>query len=252
MLDDRVVPHATLHKRRKRICSMHMRLAVVFSLAAIATVMAATGLFAVAPASALPPRLMDGDADCDGIVSSVDAAVILQANAGLLSATPCPEVADVNFDYEVDSLDAAIVLQMVADLCCPQLAAELSTVSIPAGVPFAHPVEMSLAVTNPGDTPVTRRYNSGQSYDFIVRNQSDAIVWQWSFGMAFTEAIEHRTWAPGETVTYSAVWNQVSNGGNQAPAGPHTVTGRDVGCSLTPPRACDLGQKLEFYIVPPP
>ncbi len=229
-----------------------MRIGIVFTLAAVAAIMAAAGLLVVAPTSALPPRLTDGDANCDGNVDSVDAAVILQASAGLIDATPCPDVADVNFDYEVNSLDAAIVLQMVAALCCPQLAAELSIVTLPTGAPYGELMDMTLTITNTGDAPVTRRYNSGQSYDFIVRDGDDIVIWQWSFGMAFTEAIEHRTWAPGETVTYSAVWDQQDYLDNQVPAGPYSLSGRDVGCSLTPPRACDLSRQLDFEIVPPP
>jgi hypothetical protein len=57
-----------------------------------------------------------GDADCDGAADSVDAALVLQSDAGLLASVPCHEPADVNNDAAVDSLDAALILQCVAGL----------------------------------------------------------------------------------------------------------------------------------------
>jgi hypothetical protein len=60
-----------------------------------------------------------GDASCDGTLTSIDAAVTLQANAGLLSSAPCGYKADVNHDGRVDSIDAALMLQRVAGLIPP-------------------------------------------------------------------------------------------------------------------------------------
>ncbi len=61
-----------------------------------------------------PVRL--GDANCNGIVNPIDAALILQINAGLLSALSCEENADVNGDGSIDAVDAALVLQFSARL----------------------------------------------------------------------------------------------------------------------------------------
>jgi hypothetical protein len=60
-----------------------------------------------------------GDASCDGTLTSIDAAVTLQANAGLLSSAPCGYKADVNHDGRVDSIDAALMLQRIAGLIPP-------------------------------------------------------------------------------------------------------------------------------------
>ncbi|MDZ4277819.1 MAG: dockerin type I repeat-containing protein [Dehalococcoidia bacterium] len=56
------------------------------------------------------------DANCDGLTSSVDAALVLQFDAGLVNWLPCPVTADANGDGWVDSLDAALILQRVAGL----------------------------------------------------------------------------------------------------------------------------------------
>ena len=61
-----------------------------------------------------PARL--GDVDCNGVVTSIDAALILQLTAGVVSFLFCPESADVNGDGETTSIDAAIILQFTAGL----------------------------------------------------------------------------------------------------------------------------------------
>jgi hypothetical protein len=58
----------------------------------------------------------NGDANCNGPANVIDAALILQFGAGLLSALSCPHAADVNGDGSVDSRDAALVLQFTAGL----------------------------------------------------------------------------------------------------------------------------------------
>ena len=62
--------------------------------------------------TATPPLL--GDVNCSAAVDSIDATLVLQLSAGLLSTLPCAENADVNEDQEVDSLDALNILFLVA------------------------------------------------------------------------------------------------------------------------------------------
>ena len=57
-----------------------------------------------------------GDVNCDGAVTSVDAALILQLEAGLIAALPCPANGDLSGDGSVDSIDAALILQFTAGL----------------------------------------------------------------------------------------------------------------------------------------
>ena len=64
----------------------------------------------------MPPLIFIGDANCDGTVNSIDAAIILQSSAELLAFLPCPLNADVNRDRTINSIDAAIVLQFTAGL----------------------------------------------------------------------------------------------------------------------------------------
>ena len=49
-------------------------------------------------------------------MSSIDAALVLQHEAGLLETLDCLAGADVNFDGNIDSRDALLILQDVAGL----------------------------------------------------------------------------------------------------------------------------------------
>ncbi len=69
----------------------------------------------VGPQGSGPPSLI-GDADCSSSVSSIDAALVLQYDAGLLETLDCLAGADVNRDGTIDSIDAALILQDVAGL----------------------------------------------------------------------------------------------------------------------------------------
>ncbi len=63
-----------------------------------------------------PPAILLGDANCDGRVDSIDAALILQYSAGLLRALNCQQGGDVNRDGHINSIDSALILQYIAGL----------------------------------------------------------------------------------------------------------------------------------------
>jgi subtilisin-like proprotein convertase family protein len=63
----------------------------------------------------IPAKAM-GDANDDGSVDSIDAALVLQLTAGLVVSVENPASADVNDDGEINPLDAALILQFVAGL----------------------------------------------------------------------------------------------------------------------------------------
>ena len=57
-----------------------------------------------------------GDVDCNSDVNSIDAALVLQFDAGLIATLPCLPAGDVNGDSEINSIDAALILQFTAGL----------------------------------------------------------------------------------------------------------------------------------------
>lgn len=57
-----------------------------------------------------------GDANCDGVVNSIDANVVLQQSARLIESAQCAGAADANRDGAVQSIDATLILQYEAGL----------------------------------------------------------------------------------------------------------------------------------------
>lgn len=75
----------------------------------------------VAPPTATPtatagPAKMCGDVNDDGLVNSIDAQLILQLKANLISSLPNEPSGDVNDDGQLTSVDAALILQRTAGL----------------------------------------------------------------------------------------------------------------------------------------
>ncbi|OGO50571.1 MAG: hypothetical protein A2148_04795 [Chloroflexi bacterium RBG_16_68_14] len=62
------------------------------------------------------PTFFLGDANCNGSVNSIDAALVLQLEAGFIDSLPCPENSDLNHDGSTSSLDATLILQYDAGL----------------------------------------------------------------------------------------------------------------------------------------
>lgn len=63
---------------------------------------------------------------------------------------------------------------------------------------------LELKVSNNGDTPYTANHRTGQIYDFIISDKNGKKIWQWSDGMAFTQALSTTTIAPHSFEVYTA------------------------------------------------
>ena len=76
---------------------------------------APTNTATTAPPTATTPGLL-GDVNCNQAVDAIDAALLLQLIAGLLSSLDCEADADVNLDGNSNSIDVALILQFIAGL----------------------------------------------------------------------------------------------------------------------------------------
>jgi hypothetical protein len=72
------------------------------------------------------------------------------------------------------------------------------------------PVNITLAITNISKQTVSFTH-TGMDFDFVVTNDTDNVIYQWSIGRAFPlfEMIEQLR--PGENVTATFTWPQICN-----------------------------------------
>ena len=73
-------------------------------------------------------------------------------------------------------------------------------------------VTFTLSMTNTLAVAATLQFSSGQQLDFQVFRADGAPVWTWSADKGFTQALDSRTLAAGETVTWSATWTPSMKG----------------------------------------
>ncbi len=67
----------------------------------------------------ITPHIAIADVDCGGSVNAIDALLVLQFSASLVSALDCLDAADVNLDHIINAVDAALILQIDAGLIPP-------------------------------------------------------------------------------------------------------------------------------------
>lgn len=90
------------------------------------------------------------------------------------------------------------------------------------------PVELTLAVTNPGPTPITLTAPSSQRYDFTVLKDG-AAIWRWSAGRMFLTVLTDLTIPPGETRAFTETWDQRDQSGQPVGPGEYVVVGTLIG-----------------------
>jgi len=85
-------------------------------------------------------------------------------------------------------------------------------------------VVMKMTVVNPFSESVTLQFTSGQTYDFAIWDSNGQKVWQWSDGKVFTQALQQRELAAGESYDVSTRWT-VPEGGTRLPPGLYRIKG---------------------------
>ena len=82
--------------------------------------------------------------------------------------------------------------------------------------PPGEPIEMRISVTNCADSARSLQYATTQRYDMVVSSARTAReFWRSSTGQTFDQVRSDETYEPGETKTYTEVWDQKSDSGEQ-------------------------------------
>lgn len=92
--------------------------------------------------------------------------------------------------------------------------------------PVAGGHRFTLVAANTSDKLLPLRFNSGQSYDFVVTERATGReVWRWSKEQFFTSVVRTESIRPNARWTFEAVWNHVDGDGNTVSPGAYEVTG---------------------------
>ncbi|HHV06843.1 MAG TPA: LysM peptidoglycan-binding domain-containing protein [Firmicutes bacterium] len=101
---------------------------------------------------------------------------------------------------------------------CFRLTLSTDRTSYPRGTP----VTMKLTKTNTCRRTQTLTYLTGQRYEFEIR-QDNRLIWRWSDGRAFSQAVQRIHARPGETLVFTEQWPQVDSAGRQVEPGRYRV-----------------------------
>jgi hypothetical protein len=97
-------------------------------------------------------------------------------------------------------------------------------------------VRLSIHVTNSTDRPIELRFSSGQTHDFVILDASGAEVWRWSAERMFTQALQTRSLAAGESISYEERWSPDNA------SGTFTAVGRVASTNLP------IEKRVEFTL----
>ena len=68
-------------------------------------------------------------------------------------------------------------------------------------------VTLTLNITNAGDKRIELNFPSGQTHDFVVLDSAGAVVWKWSEGRLFTQAMQNKLLTSRESAKFEEKWN---------------------------------------------
>lgn len=90
-----------------------------------------------------------------------------------------------------------------------------------------HRVEFTFVVQNPTSSTVHYDFATGQQFDVTIVDPHGVEIWKWSQDRLFTQQLTALDLRPGESKTYSAIWD--TGTATFVPAGQYTAT-----ATLTP------------------
>jgi Intracellular proteinase inhibitor len=73
-------------------------------------------------------------------------------------------------------------------------------------------VRLALQVVNQSPRRLEIDFPNGQTRDFVIYDAAGREVWRWSRGRLFTQAVQNKFLAAGDTVVYEERWDSASPG----------------------------------------
>lgn len=85
-------------------------------------------------------------------------------------------------------------------------------------------IRMNVTVCNRSSSTVTLYFHSYQLYDAVAYSgRTGRLVWRWSDGQFFPQALTSRDVAPGCTWSFPLEWSQVDSAGQQVAPGSYIL-----------------------------
>lgn len=84
-------------------------------------------------------------------------------------------------------------------------------------------VKLQFSITNISNKPIQLQFSSGQEFDYFIYNKNRELVYQWSEGRFFTQAIKTITLEPNDQLAYTEYWDGQTKSGTRATSGTYTV-----------------------------
>ena len=85
------------------------------------------------------------------------------------------------------------------------------------------PVSLLLVAVNDSSREIDLKFPSAKRHDFIVKDDQGRVVWEWSAGQAFAQAIVERRLSPGQGLTSAAVWDQRTSDNGPVKPGKYEI-----------------------------
>lgn len=122
-----------------------------------------------------------------------------------------------------------LILMLLASLGStePATSAQASSINVELSLDKARycmgeTVEITLKLTNQGRSKVAFEFNNGQMYDFALI-KGGQVVWQWSHGRVFVQALTTLSFEPGEVRIFRERWTQKNADGALVQAGEYEM-----------------------------
>ena len=90
---------------------------------------------------------------------------------------------------------------------------------------IGEPVRMTLRFTNRSKQALQLTFPSSKMHDFTAADEDGRIVWRWSHGRAFAQALQERTVLAGGSLKREVAWDGSDNKGNRVDPGDYKVKG---------------------------
>lgn len=150
----------------------------------------------------------------------------------MLSCGPGPRSATIDSTTATPATTDTVATAPATDTAT----ARGGTLASSLDVSVAEGVRLALHITNTSTQPIEVQFSSGQTHDFAIADTAGREIWRWGDGRMFTQAVQARSLAPGQTVTYEERWDPAGA------TGRFTVVGRLMSTNLP------VEQRLEFSL----